>query len=43
MQADCDNALAQVKELTEQLSEVQDDLASAGIGLRRMICVEDAP
>ncbi|MEU6509735.1 DUF6262 family protein [Streptomyces sp. NPDC046942] len=43
LQAQRDRALAQVKELTEQLSEVQDDLGSARLTLRRMIRTENAP
>ncbi len=43
LQAERDDALARVKELTEQLSETQDDLASARISLRRMIRAENAP
>ncbi|MFI9730949.1 hypothetical protein [Streptomyces sp. NPDC052092] len=43
LQAERDDALARVKTLTEQLSEIQDDLASARISLRRMIRAENAP
>jgi predicted nuclease with TOPRIM domain len=43
LQEERDKALARVKELTEQLSEVQDDLASARLSLRRMIRAENAP
>lgn len=43
LQAERDDALARVKDLTEQLSEIQDDLASARISLRRMIRAENAP
>lgn len=43
LQAERDDALARVKELTARLSEVQDDLASARISLRRMIRAETAP
>ncbi|MEU0414697.1 DUF6262 family protein [Streptomyces griseorubiginosus] len=41
LQAERDRALAQVKELTEQLSESQDDLAAARASLRRMIRTEN--
>ncbi|MFE7766149.1 DUF6262 family protein [Streptomyces sp. NPDC057438] len=41
LQAARDNALAQVRELTAQLSEAQDDLASARLTLRRMIRTEN--
>jgi hypothetical protein len=43
LQAERDDALAQVKQLTEQLSEVQDDLVGARESLRRMIRTENAP
>jgi uncharacterized small protein (DUF1192 family) len=43
LQAERDDALARVRDLTEQLSELQDDLVSARISLRRMIRVENAP
>ncbi|MEV5043471.1 DUF6262 family protein [Streptomyces griseoincarnatus] len=43
LQAERDDALARVKDLTEQLSETQDDLASARLSLRRMIRAENAP
>ncbi|MFJ5095323.1 DUF6262 family protein [Streptomyces sp. NPDC088557] len=43
LQAERDDALARVKDLTEQLSEVQDDLASTRISLRRMIRSENQP
>jgi hypothetical protein len=43
LQEERDEALARVKDLTEQLSEVQDDLASARISLRRMIRSENQP
>jgi hypothetical protein len=43
LQAERDDALACVKDLTEQLSELQDELASARISLRRMIRAESAP
>ncbi|MFE9687495.1 DUF6262 family protein [Streptomyces sp. NPDC006285] len=41
LQGERDEALAQVKALTVQLSEVQDDLASARLSLRRMIRAEN--
>ncbi|MEQ6028093.1 hypothetical protein SOM70_36685 [Streptomyces salinarius] len=43
LQAERDDALARVKDLTEQLSETQDDLASARISLRRMIRARTLP
>ncbi|MEU9108146.1 hypothetical protein AB0D54_28225 [Streptomyces xanthophaeus] len=43
MQAERDDALARVKELTAQLDEAQDDLASARLTLRRMIRNENTP
>ncbi|MFD4540032.1 hypothetical protein [Streptomyces bauhiniae] len=43
LQAERDDAVARVKTLTEQLSEIQDALASARISLRRMIRAENAP
>ncbi|MGW5434005.1 hypothetical protein ACWET9_43770 [Streptomyces sp. NPDC004059] len=43
LQGEHDQALTRVKDLTEQLSGVQDDLASARISLRRMIRAENAP
>ena len=43
LQAERDNALTQVKGLSEQLSEMQDDLAGARESLRRMIRAENAP
>ncbi|MFF6953818.1 DUF6262 family protein [Streptomyces iakyrus] len=42
LQAERDNALAQVKGLTEQLNEAQDDLAGARESLRRMIRAENS-
>ncbi|MCX4462488.1 DUF6262 family protein [Streptomyces sp. NBC_01728] len=42
LQAERDDALAQVKGLTEQLNEVQDDLAGARESLRRMIRAENS-
>ncbi|MEV6057694.1 DUF6262 family protein [Streptomyces sp. NPDC052107] len=42
LQGERDDALAQVKNLAQQLSEVQDDLASARLSLRRMIRNENA-
>ncbi|MEV8597356.1 DUF6262 family protein [Streptomyces sp. NPDC052012] len=42
LQGERDDALAQVKDLTEQLSEVQDDLAGARLSLRRVIRNENA-
>lgn len=41
LQEERDKALARIKELTEQLSEVQDDLGSARLSLRRMIRAEN--
>ncbi|MFH9967646.1 DUF6262 family protein [Streptomyces sp. NPDC087843] len=41
LQEERDKALARVKELTGQLSEVQDDLGSARLSLRRMIRAEN--
>ncbi|MGW2287032.1 hypothetical protein [Streptomyces phaeochromogenes] len=43
LQGERDEALARVKDLTDQLSEAQDDLASARLTLRRMIRTENAP
>nr|WSW49212.1 DUF1664 domain-containing protein [Streptomyces sp. NBC_01001] len=43
LQAERDDALAQVKGLNDQLSEAQDDLAGARESLRRMIRTENAP
>ncbi|MFQ6144659.1 DUF6262 family protein [Streptomyces seoulensis] len=43
LQADRDGALAQVKELTAQLNDVQDDLTGARESLRRMIRSENTP
>ncbi|MEU1295838.1 hypothetical protein ABZ439_25805 [Streptomyces sp. NPDC005840] len=41
LQEERDKALARVEELTEQFSEVQDDLGSARLSLRRMIRAEN--
>ncbi|WNZ06167.1 DUF6262 family protein [Streptomyces sp. 11x1] len=41
LQGERDEALARVKELTTQLSEVEDDLVSARTSLRRMIRAEN--
>jgi uncharacterized coiled-coil DUF342 family protein len=41
LQGERDDALAQVKDLTAQLSEVQDDLAAARTSLRQMIRAEN--
>lgn len=43
LQAERDDALARVRNLTEQLNETQDDLASARTSLRRMIRTENSP
>ncbi len=41
LQAERDEALAQVKDLTEQLSEAQDDLAAARTSIRQLIRTEN--
>ncbi|GAA2767443.1 hypothetical protein GCM10010103_64850 [Streptomyces paradoxus] len=41
LQGERDEALARVKDLTDQLSEVQDDLAGARMSLRRMMRAEN--
>lgn len=41
LQGERDEALARVKDLTEQLSESQDDLAAARTSIRRIIRAED--
>ncbi|MEV6406167.1 MULTISPECIES: hypothetical protein [Streptomyces] len=43
LQGERDDALACVKDLTEELSELQDDLPAPGSSLRRMIRAENAP
>ncbi|MEU5225038.1 hypothetical protein AB0G55_20640 [Streptomyces toyocaensis] len=43
LRAERDNALSQVKDLTKQLNEVQDDLTGTRESLRRMMRTEKAP